>query len=152
MGKAKASVEVVDEQHFLRVDKKRTARLIGFVLEGEKSKRRGVTLLVADDRRIAEYHGEYLGDKSSTDVIAFGLPDRVAGTEKDHLGDVVVSAETAKRESSRYGKTPGNEFERYVVHGLLHLLGYRDKKKSDHTKMHGKQEAYLEAFGCREKR
>lgn len=131
------TIEVVNEQSRLRVDRKRTEGLIRRVLKGEKAGRRDVTLLITDDKGIRKLNRDYLRHDRATDVIAFN-----AG-EKKYLGDVVVSAETAVRESTHYGTTPKNEFERYVVHGLLHLLGYRDKKPADYKKMNRKQEGYL---------
>ena len=41
-------------------------------------------------------------------------------------GEVVVGAEVARREARRYGWTPHDELLLYVVHGLLHLVGYDD--------------------------
>ncbi len=134
-------MEVLNRQKLIRVDSRRVSRLVEFVLKREKSWPRGVAVLVTDDKGIRAYHREYLGKDTATDVISFGLG------EKEHLGDVVVSAETARRECGRYGATARQEFERYVVHGVLHLLGYDDHKAKDYKEMHGRQEKYLKAFG-----
>ncbi len=135
----KAAIEVVDEQDFVRVSKPRIAKILRKVLAGEKTAA-GVTVLFTDDKRIRRYHKVYMGLDSATDVMAFD-----AG-ETGYLGDVIVSAETARRRAGEFGVTPRNELERYAVHGVLHLLGYRDKKAADHKKMHAKQEKYLKAF------
>ena len=47
-----------------------------------------------------------------------------------YLGDVVISAETARRQSRRFGHSLGEEIRLLMLHGLLHLLGY-DHEKDD---------------------
>ncbi len=133
-------IEVVNEQAFVRVSKTRVERLVRSVLRGEDAGGKGVTLLFTDDRRIRRYHRVHMGLDSATDVISFG-----AG-EPAYLGDVVVSAQTAKRRAAEFGVSARNEMERYAVHGVLHLLGYRDKGARDYKKMHGRQEKYLKKF------
>lgn len=100
-------------------------------------------MLVTDDKGIRDYHRDYMGDDTPTDVISFALG------EKAYLGDIVVSAETARRECARYGVRARGEFERYVVHGVLHLLGYDDVKKKDCAEMHRRQERHLKEFNGR---
>lgn len=120
--------------------------MVNLVLRGERSKRRDVTLLFCGDRKIKEYHRKYFKKNTATDVISFGMPKTSLRGEKDYLGDVVVSAETARKVARRYGQAPFRECERYVVHGVLHLLGYDDKRPKDFKKMHEKQEMYLSKF------
>jgi len=133
------TVEIVDEQKILRVPRARVRRLVGRVLRGERCKK-SVTVLFTDDKRIRGYHKVYMGLDSATDVMAFGAGD------KDYLGDVIVSAQTAKSRAAEFGATPTGELERYAVHGVLHLLGYKDKKPVDHKRMHARQEQYLKDF------
>ena len=58
-------------------------------------------------------------------------------------GDIVVSAEFAKRYAREHNIPYKQELARYLVHGTLHLLGYDDRKKKDHERMHRRQEALL---------
>jgi probable rRNA maturation factor len=144
----KSIIEVTDDQkgRYVRVSAKRIADLLAYVLKREKSKRLGLSVLVTDDRRIAKLHKDFMNDAAPTDVISFGLPKGSPEARAGHLGDVVVSAQTAKRVSADYDQTPAAELERYCVHGTLHLLGYDDHKPSDHKKMHAAQEKYLSDF------
>ena len=146
------SLEIINEQGFLRVNQAGISRLVHLVLKGERAKRRDVTLLVCDDKRIRALNRCYFGKDRSTDVIAFGNPETALATDKNYLGDIVVSAETARRVCGRYGTTAQREFERYVAHGTLHLLGYDDRVPADYKIMHTQQEKYLEEFHQRTKR
>ena len=143
-------IEIVNEQSHLKLDKQKIRRVIRFVLKNEGAPRKRLTLLVADDRKISQLHYRYLHKKSSTDVIAFGAgqhrPKGFLSLQNDYLGDVVVSAQTALREHRTYGVSGREEFMRYVVHGVLHLLGYRDKTPRLFKKMHEKQESYVSHF------
>ena len=73
-----------------------------------------VAVVLVSDRRIAALHGEFMGDPSPTDVITF------------LHGEVVVSAETARREARARGLPVPREVALYAIHGLLHLAGWTD--------------------------
>jgi len=140
------AVEIVNEQARLRLNQAKIRRLIDAVLRGEKAKRRQLTLLVCDDRRIRILNKRYFKKDRATDVIAFGSPKTTLAMEKHYLGDIVVSAQTAVRVSGDYQTTPQRELERYVVHGVLHLLGYDDRYPKAYRRMHARQEQYLKRF------
>lgn len=100
-----------------------------------------IHILIVDDREIARLHWRHLKVRGPTDVMAFGMQEgkRIAGSEC-LLGDVVLSAETAKRVAKELGIPVQQEIERYVIHGILHLLGYRDDTPVKARKMHQRQE------------
>ena len=91
-------------------------------LEGELS------LLFTDDSTIAELNRRFLKREGPTNVLAFPMSD---GSEFDYktnmLGDIVVSGETASRESLALGESLEYTIDRLLIHGVLHLLGF------DHT-------------------
>lgn len=146
-----SSTEVVDEQkgRYVRVSAKRIESLLLFVLKREGVGGRRVSVLITDDRRIAKVHKDFMNDPTPTDVISFGVPAKSPEAKAGYLGDVIASAQTAKRAAAGYGQTPAQELERYCVHGTLHLLGYDDHKPADHKEMHAAQEKYLTAFNAR---
>lgn len=144
----RGDVEVLNEQNLLPVNKKKTIELIMYVLKKEGSPEKGVTLLISDDENIRKYNRKYFKKNEATDVIAFNASTAHDSrlTTHDYLGDVIVSAETALREHHHYHSTAETEFMRYVVHGVLHLLGYRDKRPAEFREMHARQEEYLKGF------
>jgi len=68
---------------------------------------------------------------------------RVESLEEDLLGDVVVSLETAARQAEKYNHSLYREAAFLVVHGTLHLLGYRHDDEESRKKMRDKEEAVL---------
>lgn len=110
----------------------RAARKAGSVLGGLDE----ITVVLVSDRRMAALHGEFLGDASPTDVITF------------QHGEIVISAETARREALARGEPIPREVARYAVHGLLHLAGWSDAAPRSAAAMRAVQERIL-ASACR---
>ncbi len=75
-----------------------------------------VTLVSAESMR--DLNRKYHGVDDSTDVLAFGLGDDPL------LGDIYISPEVAEISARELGVDPGEEIERLVIHGVLHLLGH----------------------------
>lgn len=146
-------IQVANQQSKMRIKSGILTQLAAYTLRHEKSKRKGVSILICSDTQIKKYHYQYFGDRSSTDVISLAMNEKdLAPTEKDHLGDLIISAETAKRVSASYGQKPHQELERYLVHGLLHLLGYDDISPKDYSRMYAMQEKILTQFHKQQKK
>jgi len=74
-----------------------------------------VDVVLVSDKRITEIHQRFLDDATPTDVITF------------QHGEIVISAETAKRQARHFRTSVQHELRLYLAHGLLHLHGYEDK-------------------------
>ena len=79
---------------------------------------------------MAELHERYAGVPGPTDVLAFPLAD-----DPVLLGEVLVSAETARREAAARGHPAYDELLLYAVHGVLHLVGHDDHEPADRRRM-----------------
>jgi len=74
-------------------------------------------------------------------VLAFGI-----GTVKQRygfLGDIVISVDAAKRQAGYFNSTFERELKLYLVHGVLHLLGYDDETRAASRKMWKRQNEFL---------
>lgn len=141
---AAVSVAVANRQRLLRVAVPRLERLVRRVLAAEGVGRAEISILLVDDRRIGRLHEEWFGDPSPTDVITFPL----SAPGADLLaGDIVVSAETARRRGREFGWTPRDELAYYVVHGLLHLTGHDDTAPGPRRAMRARERAVMRAAG-----
>ena len=82
-----------------------------------------------DNKEIRRLNKVYRKKDQATDVLAFPLGDiRGAHGNDRHLGDIVISVPTALRQARRLGVSDKEEFSRLLIHGLLHLLGYRHER------------------------
>ncbi|RIL08450.1 MAG: rRNA maturation RNase YbeY [Proteobacteria bacterium] len=91
---------------------------------------REVSILLTNDRNIRRLNKSYRGKDKVTDVLSFSLQEGSRERQGLPLGDVVISVETAKRQSREFGCTFKQELNRLLVHGLLHLCGYDHEKVS----------------------
>src|ERR1700754_3755972 len=90
-----------------------------------------ISLAVVDDPTIHELNRQFLNHDYPTDVLSFALQD-----DGNHLeGEVIISADTAATAAAELGCTPAAEQLLYVIHGMLHLVGYTDKTRSEAREM-----------------
>ncbi len=125
-----------------------------------------ITVSVVSDPRIAELNERFLSHSGPTDVLTFDLrtPDsdgsattgnpverRSGDTAAEQApaleGEIVVSSDTAQREAVARGHALSAELSLYVLHGVLHLLGYGDHDEEDARRMHAMEDELLTAVG-----
>lgn len=142
---ADVAVEVLDRQRALRFDCDWLARVVRRATARLRARSGELCILVVDDRRIASLHKRWLGIAGPTDVITFDLADD--GPRDGLHGDIVVSAETARRTARDLGWAPRHELAYYVIHGLLHLAGYDDHAAADRRRMRARERSLMAAVG-----
>ncbi len=108
-----------------------------------------LSVAVVSDTEIAELHEKYMNIKSATDVLTFDLAEQHhAGANGRHVeGEIVVSADTAKRRAEERAHPVAAELALYVVHGTLHLLGMDDATEQEAMKMHEMEDEILATIG-----
>lgn len=114
-----------------------------------------LSLTIVDDAEIADLHDRWLGIPGPTDVITFDLGPaaslapltETAGIPATLNGEIIASAETARREADRYHWQPEHELAYYFVHGLLHLCGFDDHLPSQRRTMRRRERQVMEAIG-----
>jgi len=121
-------LEISNRHPQLRIDRRRLAKAIT-VLDAAAGRFDGgcpegeLSLAFLDDTELAELHGEFLDDPTTTDVITFeGNP--AFGV----AGEICVSVDTARAYAKKHRREFSEELTLYVVHGWLHLAGYDDLK------------------------
>lgn len=87
-----------------------------------------MTLVVTSDRRIRTLNRTWRGLDKATDVLSFPAGDHPGPGR--HLGDVVISRDTAARQARTEGHSLATELRVLALHGLLHLLGYDHERDS----------------------
>ncbi len=117
-------------------------RAVRAVLADEGVSEAEISLAIVDDREIRELHRRYLGEDEPTDVLSFVL-DR---SENRLEGEVIASADTARRVAARYSNSASDELLLYVIHGTLHLVGYRDDTRRAKSEMRARERRCLAAM------
>lgn len=135
------TVAVLNLQRGVRIPREQIRRLAAAALRALGRAGAEVHLTFVSDALITRLNGRYRATRRATDVLAFTL--ETPGLFR-LLGEVVVSAETARRQARRLGVPVGLELELLVVHGLLHLMGYDDRYPLEARLMHERARAILE--------
>ena len=101
-----------------------------------------ISINFVDTETICSLHADYFDDPSPTDCISFPLDDE----EEEYrvLGEVFVCPKTAQEYASSQGTDPYLEVTLYVIHGLLHLIGFDDLEDRDRLEMRKKEEDHLQ--------
>lgn len=93
----------------------------------------------------SDYHidinRQYLGHDYHTDVITFDYSDLEG--RKVVSGDIFIDPETVADNADLLGTNPKEEQLRVIIHGILHLCGYKDKSDSEAAQMRAKEDFYL---------
>lgn len=122
-------------------DKALIRRAARAVLTGEKIKSASLSLAFVDDATSERVNREFLNHVGPTDVITFPL-----GT-KPLQGELVIGVGVAERVAAERGHSVRHELALYVIHGVLHLCGYDDKKPRPLRLMRQREAYYLEILG-----
>lgn len=138
-------VTISDEQNVLRLNPKGVESLVRAVIAYEKTTCDEVTIYFVDTPTICELHERFFNDPTPTDCITFPLDQ-----EEDEdfpyriLGEVFVCPETALKYAEKNQVDPLEETSLYIIHGLLHLMGYDDIEPDDILEMRQAEQRHLE--------
>lgn len=136
-------ISLTNEQDLLPIDSDRLTAIARTILADAGRERGMLSLAVVDDATIRPLNAQFLNHDYATDVLSFNLADN-----GEHLeGEVIVSAETAIANADEFGWSPTSELTLYIVHGVLHLVGYRDKSDADVKEMRAAERRYLMSLG-----
>ena len=93
----------------------------------------GLSILLTPDGRIRTLNRRWRRVDHATDVLSFPADDPPGSGP--HLGDLAISLDIAARRARRAGRTLGEEVDRYLVHGLLHLVGHDHHRPGEAREM-----------------
>lgn len=101
-----------------------------------------ISTAILDDKAIRKLNSRFLGSATATDVISFDT----SGGDQKHF-DLAVNAQKAAREAQDRGHKAEAELALYVLHGLLHNLGFDDTNARQAEKMHKTEDDILQKAG-----
>jgi len=132
------SVSNVSSCYFL--SRKKLERMAAFILKEAGIRDAVLSINFVRDRAIKDLNYLYRGKNRPTDVLSFSMREG-RRIKKDNLilGDVVISTERARRQAADFGSTFKKEVILYIVHGILHLIGYDDEDASSEKRMRRKE-------------
>ena len=98
-----------------------------------------LNFVFCSDLYLLTINKQYLDHDTYTDIITFD------NSEQRHVlsGDVFISIDRVRDNAAAYGVAETEELHRVIIHGVLHLCGYRDKSNTDIKLMREKEDFYL---------
>lgn len=111
-------------------------------MDREKITCSAVSLFFVTTKRISALHEEFFGDPSTTDCISFPI-DTDPLTKERYLGDLFIAPATALAYAQKKGVDPYQETTLYLVHGLLHLIGFLDDNPKEKRRMRTRERFHM---------
>ena len=131
------NILVFNKQKDLKIPVKQVKALVSAFLSFEKVDCSEVSLYFVSEKMICQLHDQFFQDPSPTDCISFPL--KVDGI----LGEVFVCPHTALLYAEKNGLDPYRETALYIVHGLLHLIGFDDLDEKQRRIMRKKEKSCM---------
>jgi len=123
---------------FPKLKRRSTTNWIKETIRLEEKSIGDISFIFCSDDYLLEVNKKYLTHDYYTDIITFDyVEDGIIS------GDIFISTDRVKENAKLFSTSMENELNRVLVHGVLHLLGYKDKIKKDKTLMTFKENYYL---------
>jgi len=136
-------VLIANQQSALTIDESCLEAAIRSIFRQSSYDAGTVSLAVVDDPTIHEINRQYLGHDYPTDVLSFALEEEAPYFE----GELIISTDTAVRNAAQYDWPASSELLLYVIHGALHLVGFRDKQPDEIAAMQAAEARHLLELG-----
>ena len=117
------------------------AKWLKEVLAHEKKEIGEINIIFVTDGELLKLNKEFLNRDYLTDVISFDY-----SSDQETSGDIYISLERVRDNSLIYKTSEEKELLRVMVHGVLHLAGYKDATPDEKEIMKSKEDHYLDLF------
>ena len=116
---------------------------ISNTIVAEGFKLRELNYIFCSDAYLLQINQQYLDHDTYTDIVTFDN----AEDKGIIIGDIFISIERIRENAAKFSVSESDELHRVIIHGALHLLGYKDKMPADKKKMTQKEDLYLNMRG-----
>lgn len=132
--------------HFEKPVSLKNRRMLKSFLEkmakGKRRKINNLSIVFCSDKYLLKINQLYLKHDFFTDIISFDY----SGDSKEIDGELFISIDRVRENAANLGVSTFNELHRVIFHGLLHLLGYKDKKEKDRIEMRKEEDRWLSVY------
>jgi probable rRNA maturation factor len=136
-------IAITNQQRAQKIDLRLLKRIAAAALEelGIAAAELGIVMVSA--KEMARLNEKFLGHEGPTDVITFDYQN------PELQGEIFICVEEAKKQSKEFQTSWQSELVRYVVHGILHLVGHDDLKPVARRKMKREEERLVRELSRR---
>jgi len=130
---------IITDKRF-NIDQKSIIKAVKRSLPAKSTLHKDLNIIYCNDRVIADLNRRFKFKDGVTDVLAFNLDDQI---DYAVMGEIYIDLQQARRQAAENKVSFMEEVTRLTIHGVLHLLGYRDDTTGRRKKMWALQEKYL---------
>jgi probable rRNA maturation factor len=128
-----------EEVHIPGFDDAAIKKWIEETIVSEKQQPGILNIVFCDDNYLLDLNKKYLNHTTLTDIITFDYAEEMEGVS----GDIFISTDRVKDNARELDIPFQEELCRVIIHGVLHLMGYKDKTPAQKTRMRDKENYYL---------
>ena len=110
-------------------------------LDGFGSAAGPIEYIFCSDDKLLEINQQHLNHDYYTDIITFQY-----GEGPEISGDIYISVDRIKENAETFKEPFERELKRVMIHGILHLLGFRDGSEQEKRDMRRREDELLEMF------
>lgn len=129
-------IDIVNRQKELSIKKSSVRKLVQSLLEYLEIDCEEIAIYFVSEQKICALHDRFFNDPSPTDCISFPVDEQT-------LGEIFVCPKTAVDYASKKGLDPYEEAALYIIHGILHLIGYDDLEAKERRTMRKKEKSCM---------
>src|SRR5204863_1939111 len=107
--------------------------------KNEKKKLKQLNIIFCSDKFLLDINKKFLKQNYFTDIITFYYHKKNEPVE----GEIFISVERVKNNSEKFNTNFKDELHRVMIHGVLHLCGYKDKSSKEKTVIRSMENFYL---------
>ena len=123
----------------LQLDTDLIIKWINRVVDQHKGICKEISFLFCSDEYILKMNRAYLNHDYYTDIITFDYCE-----DRFISGDILISLDTVRSNANTYNTSFDEELHRVIIHGILHLLGFKDKTAEEDAAMHALEDEALQ--------
>jgi probable rRNA maturation factor len=120
-------------------DRKKFKSFADYILRQEGKRLNLINFIFCTDEELRKLNNDFLKHDYYTDILTFDLSE----SKKDVTADIFISVDRTRDNAKSFSVSFSRELHRVMIHGLLHLCGYKDKKSSDIKKIRARENWYL---------
>ncbi len=124
-------ITISNRQRSWKLNLQLLKEIVAAALEELKIKEAELGIVLISAKAMALMNEKFLGHEGPTDVITFDYSEK----RKQLHGEVFICVEVAEKQAKEFGTSRQSEVVRYIVHGILHLMGHDDLKAVARKKM-----------------
>lgn len=129
----------------LKLQRKTLINTIVFLIANENFVQGDISIIFCSDEYLLKINEQYLGHNYYTDIVTFDYVENSVIS-----GDLFISIDRVRDNAKELNIAFKEELNRVIIHGVLHLTGYKDKTEAEKTVMREKENFYLRIAGFKE--